>query len=147
VGHHISYPGHHKHSYYLIKNGNLKGFAPLEIEMLACVARYHRRGLPRKRHAGFSALPRESRRVVRVLAGCLRLADAFDRSHRQVVRALTVSDRGNLLRVRCEVEGDSQLEAWGAGRRVDLLERVLGAPIKVETQPAVALPAARAGRG
>lgn len=147
VGHHISYPGHHKHSYYLIKNGNLRGFAPLEIEMLACVARYHRRGLPRKRHAGFAALPQESRRVVRVLAGCLRLADAFDRSHRQVVRSLAVHDRGHLVRVRCDVEGDCQLEAWGAGRRVDLLERVLGVPVKVETQAAVALPAVRVRGG
>jgi exopolyphosphatase/guanosine-5'-triphosphate,3'-diphosphate pyrophosphatase len=139
IGHHISYPGHHKHSYYLIKNGNLRGFAPLEIEMLACVARYHRRGVPRKRHAAFAALPSDARRVVRVLAGCLRLADAFDRSHRQVVRGLVVLDRGNLLRVRCEVEGDCQLEAWGAGRRVELLESVLGAAIRVETQPAIEL--------
>jgi len=142
IGHHISYPGHHKHSYYLIKNGELRGFSPVEIEILANVARYHRRGLPRKRHAAFAALPREARRVVRVLAGCLRLADALDRSHRQVVRSLSVSDRGTALRVRCEVEGDCELELWGAGRRTDLLQRELGVPVKVEAQPA--LPAASA---
>ena len=28
IGHHISYPGHHKHTYYLIKNGGLRGFDP-----------------------------------------------------------------------------------------------------------------------
>jgi exopolyphosphatase/guanosine-5'-triphosphate,3'-diphosphate pyrophosphatase len=146
VGHHISYPGHHKHSYYLIKNGGLRGFSPLEIEVLANIARYHRRGMPRKRHTAFAALPRESRRVVCVLAGCLRLADALDRSHRQVVRRLAVADRGSVVRVRCEVEGDSELELWGAGRRTELLEHELGVPVRVEAQAAAALPAVRAGR-
>ena len=55
IGHHISYPGHHKHTYYLIKNGDLRGFDPAEIEVLANVARYHRRGHPRRKHPGFAA--------------------------------------------------------------------------------------------
>ena len=75
IGHHISYRGHHKHTYYLIKNGELRGFTPLEIEMLANVARYHRRGHPRRKHPEFGALSRAERRTVRVLAGLLRVAD------------------------------------------------------------------------
>ena len=43
VGIHISYERHHRHSYYLIKNGDLRGFEPDEIEVIALVARYHRR--------------------------------------------------------------------------------------------------------
>jgi hypothetical protein len=85
-------------------------------------------------------MPRQARRAVRVMAGCLRLADALDRGHRQVVRSLAAVDRGSLLRVRCEAEGDCSLELWGALRRVDLLESVLGVPIKVEAHPALALP-------
>ena len=34
IGVHISYEGHHKHSYYLIRNGDLRGFDPTEIEIL-----------------------------------------------------------------------------------------------------------------
>ena len=48
LGVHISYPRHHRHSYYLIKNGDLRGFEPEEIEVMALVARYHRRGTPKK---------------------------------------------------------------------------------------------------
>ena len=66
----------------------------------------------------------------------MRLADALDRSHRQVVRGLTVSERGDSLRVRCEANGDCGLELWGAERRKDLLERMLGVRIRVEAQPA-----------
>jgi len=132
IGHHISYPGHHKHTYYLIKNGDLRGFHPGEIELLANVARYHRRGHPRKKHAAFASLPAASRRSVRVLAGCLRLADVLDRSHRQVVRGVVVSERAGRLRVRVEAEGDCELELWGAPRRTQLLEEALGLGVRVE---------------
>jgi exopolyphosphatase/guanosine-5'-triphosphate,3'-diphosphate pyrophosphatase len=134
IGHHISYPGHHKHTYYLIKNGDLRGFSPLEIEALANVARYHRRGLPRKKHEGFAALPRESRRTVRVLAGLLRVADALDRSHRQAVKGVAVSERAGALKVRLDVEGEGELELWGARRRVDLIEQTLGLTLRFEAQ-------------
>jgi exopolyphosphatase/guanosine-5'-triphosphate,3'-diphosphate pyrophosphatase len=135
IGHHISHPGHHKHSYYLIKNGDLRGFDPLELEILANVARYHRRGFPSRKHASFGALPKASRRVVRGLAGLLRLADALDRSHRQVIRSLAVSERAGTLKVRCEADGDCELELWGVGRRTDLVEKALGCPVRVEAQP------------
>ena len=57
IGVHISYEGHHKHSYYLIKNGDLRGFEPDEIETIALVARYHRQATPKRRHDGFRDLP------------------------------------------------------------------------------------------
>ncbi len=132
VGHHISYPGHHKHSYYLIKNGGLRGFTPLEIEILANVARYHRRGHPRKKHPSFGGLPGPARRRVRVLAALLRLADALDRSHRQVVRSVHLAERAGRLRIRCATDGDCELEMWGAERRVDLLQDALDMPVTVE---------------
>ena len=59
VGNHISYERHHRHSYYLIKNGDLRGFEPDEIEVIALVARYHRRGTPKRDHDGYGDLPAE----------------------------------------------------------------------------------------
>ena len=150
IGHHISYPGHHKHTYYLIKNGDLRGFHPLEIEVLANVARYHRRGHPCKRHAPYAALPKPARRAVRVLAGCLRIADALDRSHRQVVRRVHVSERQGVLRLQVEASGNSELELWGVARRGRLLGKALGFDLRVEARHLAgeaAVPRLRAGRG
>ena len=144
IGHHIAYQNHHKHTYYLIKNGELRGFTPLEVEMVANIARYHRRGRPRRKHAEFGALPRAERRTVEVLAGHLRLADSLDRSHRQIVRGLEVSGRGDTLRVKCDVTADPALEIWGAPRRAELLERALGVRIRVgagEVKEDTAMPA------
>jgi exopolyphosphatase / guanosine-5'-triphosphate,3'-diphosphate pyrophosphatase len=133
IGHHISYPGHHRHTYYLIKNGDLRGFGPEEIEIIANVARYHRRGHPRKGHAGFRHLSKPSRRTVRVLAGILRIVDALDRSHRKAIRAVRVSQRGGNLRLQCEAEGNCDLELWGVPQRTQLLEETLGRAVQVET--------------
>jgi len=135
VGHHISYPRHHRHTYYLIKNGDLRGLAPEELEMVACVARYHRRGLPRARHEGYGGLPRQERRRVRRMAALLRVADALDRSRRQVVRQVSVSAGRRRLRISCLATGDSQLEMWGAAQRKDLLEQELGREVAIVAAP------------
>ncbi|MBI3450028.1 MAG: Ppx/GppA family phosphatase [Acidobacteria bacterium] len=132
VGHHISHIRHHRHSYYLIKNGDLRGFTPEEIEILANVARYHRRGTPRRKHVGFGSLPAPSRRIVRILAGFLKLADALDRSHRQTVRSVTVKPRRGAVLVVCLATGDVELEMWGARRRLDLIAETLGVPVRLE---------------
>jgi exopolyphosphatase/guanosine-5'-triphosphate,3'-diphosphate pyrophosphatase len=132
IGHLISYPGHHKHTYYLVKNGGLRGFSPLEVETIALVARYHRRSHPKRGHPGFAALPGPARRTVRILAGILRVADALDRSHRQVVRAVRVIERNGVLRLRCEARGNTDLEAWGVPRRTELLAECLDKPLRLD---------------
>lgn len=146
IGHLISHQASHRHTYYLVKNGDLRGFSPPEIEVMASAARFHRRGRPRRKH--FEGLPRQSRAAVRVLAGLLRLADALDRSHRQVVTGVTASERGGLLRVRFQADGDSELELWGAQRSTDLLQESLGLRVRVEGEAAAeqAPPRARSRR-
>ena len=63
IGNHISYEKHHRHSYYLIKNGDLRGFEPDEIDVIALVTRYHRRATPKRDHIGFDDLEQEHRRT------------------------------------------------------------------------------------
>ena len=63
IGVHISYEKHHRHSYYLMKHGDLRGFDPQEIEVMALVARYHRRATPKKGHPGYSELPAARRKA------------------------------------------------------------------------------------
>ena len=83
IGNHISYERHHRHSYYLIKNGDLRGFEPDEIEVMALVARYHRRATPKGDHEGYVDLDRPAQRTVTILSAFLRLAETLDRSRAQ----------------------------------------------------------------
>jgi exopolyphosphatase/guanosine-5'-triphosphate,3'-diphosphate pyrophosphatase len=131
IGHHISYPAHHRHSYYLIKNGDLHGLTPVEQDMIACVARYHRQGRPRKSHPEMGSLEKSQRHTVALLAGILRVADALDRTHRQSVRSVTVVLRGRSVAIRGASSRECDLETWGARRRADLLARALGRVVTV----------------
>jgi exopolyphosphatase / guanosine-5'-triphosphate,3'-diphosphate pyrophosphatase len=132
VGVHISYEGHHKHSYYLVKNGDLRGFEPDEIEAIALVARYHRQATPKRKHEGFAALPRRIRRTVRTLAAILRLAESLDRSHAQTITGFELHDRGDDDLLQLRTSGDAELELWAAARHAAPFERLTGKPLRIE---------------
>lgn len=132
IGTHISYEKHHRHSQYLIQHGDLRGFDPDEIQLMALVARYHRRSVPKKSHAEFAALPPQQRRAVRVLGALLRLAEGLDRSHAQVIDRIDVTPAGTDLVVALRSSGDPELELWAAARHAAPLIAVLGRPIRFE---------------
>ncbi len=132
VGVHISYGRHHKHSYYLIKNGDLRGFEPEEVEVIALVARHHRRGLPNKSRGGYASLPARLRRAVRTLAAMLRLAEGLDRSHAQSVGSFEIVPGLRDYLLRLTPAGDTELELWAAQRSVAPLEAILGRIVRFE---------------
>jgi len=78
-GLHINTSGYHKHSWYLIQHGELLGYSQSEQLVIAAMARYHRRSLPKKRHESWLLLDRDQRRLVENLSLLLRLAVAMDR--------------------------------------------------------------------
>lgn len=134
IGSHISYEAHHKHSYYLIRHGELRGFDPEEIEIIGLIARYHRQATPKKSHEGFDRLSGRLRRTVRILGALVRLAEGLDRSHKQVVRGLDVastSKKGGLA-LRLKTVGDAELELWAAARHAAPLSEIIGKDIVFE---------------
>ena len=132
----ISFARHHRHSYYLIKNGDLRGFHPDEIEAIALVARYHRRGTPRKAHQEYADLSTALRRTVRTLAAILRVAESLDRSHAQVVSALELRDRGEDMLLQLYAQADAELEVWATNRHLKPFEQVTGKPVRLEVTSA-----------
>lgn len=136
VGMFVSHDMHHKHSYYVIRNSEqLLGFNDREIELIAVVARYHRKGDPRPRHPEFAALDASDKERVPILAGILRLAIGLDRSHEgRVFDANAVVDvDGNEVVIEAVPADDTDisLEIFAARERVHLLEATLGTAIEV----------------
>lgn len=134
VGLFISHSRHHLHSYYVIRNAEcLTGFTDNEVEMIAQIARYHRRSTPSvERHPEFAALSRERQGVVRSLAAILRVAIGLDRSHAGNVAGVEVSLGDTVeIRVRPTDGVDIDLEIWSAQQRSGLLAEVLGRPVRV----------------
>ncbi len=135
VGQHIGYERHEHHAAYIIRNGELRGFTDLEREIIALIARYHRKARPKRRDTDFAVLPPRQRKIVRVLSGILRVADGLDRSHHQIVRDVRCEILDRTLVIHAQTVGDSELEVWGARRKEKLMERALGVRIRLEVEP------------
>jgi exopolyphosphatase/guanosine-5'-triphosphate,3'-diphosphate pyrophosphatase len=135
VGLFVSHSKHHLHSYYVIRNSDvLTGFTDDEIEIIALLARYHRKSTPKPRHPQFALLSADDQRLVRTLAAVLRVAIGLDRSHAQQVQAMRVRrDEGDRLVIDLVPVpgGDVELERYSAEQRTDLLEEVLGEPLTI----------------
>ena len=90
-GKHINIAAYHKHSWYLIRHGELLGYTEAEHLMVAAIARYHRRSLPKKRHESWQLIEgRPARHTVASMALLLRLAAALDRRPQAVIACLQV---------------------------------------------------------
>jgi exopolyphosphatase/guanosine-5'-triphosphate,3'-diphosphate pyrophosphatase len=120
----------------LIKNGDLRGFDPTEIEVMGLITRYHRRATPKKDHPGYGELPSGLRKAVKVLSACLRLAEGLDRSHQQVLASLRLVDRGDDYLVQLRTSGDTELELWAADRHAGAFADMVGKPVHFEATPA-----------
>lgn len=130
VGYLVNHARHHKHAYHLIMHANLDGFTPREVELIANVARYHRRALPKKRHTNFARLERADRRLVKRLGGILRVADGLDRTHTGRVTAVRSENGRGTMRLRIDAESDPQVEIWDAERKADLFRDAFGTEVR-----------------
>jgi exopolyphosphatase / guanosine-5'-triphosphate,3'-diphosphate pyrophosphatase len=126
IGHAIDHDRHNRHSYYLVKNADLLGYEPVEIEMIALALRAHRKQSAQLDSPEWEALSAGKRRVARGMAAILRVADALDRSHRSVVKTVAVVYSPG--RAQLEIgsgQEKADLELWTCERRIDLLAKLL----------------------
>ncbi|MGI0489229.1 HD domain-containing protein [Pantanalinema rosaneae CENA516] len=141
-GHFISHSAHHKHSYYLIRNGELLGYTEIEIETIANLARYHRKSNPKKKHESYRNLTsKKYRRVVEQLSALLRLAVALDRRQIGAIRQITCQlspDRQELkLRLQATQPGDEcALELWSLDSKKISFEAEFGLKLIPILEPA-----------
>lgn len=137
VGYHISHTNHHQHSFYIIKNSELLGFNENEISIIAHTARYHRKSHPKSRHEDFNLLSPATQEVVKKLSAMLRVVDAFDRTHKQLIKSIKADVNKNSvdLIVKCHNGVVPEIELWNLQRRKGLFEEVFSKKIIVEIVP------------
>ena len=102
---------------------------------MANVARYHRRSIPRARHADFMALDQDDRDVVIKLSTLLRLAAALDWGRQGNVLALQCAYDDEEIRVAIHTHGSADLELHAAQRKGHHVLRVFGRTLEVVEQP------------
>lgn len=128
----VSHSAHHRHSYYLIRNTEMLGFTENEKEIIANIARYHRKSHPKLKHTDFSKLTPEDQTVIRKLAAILRIADGLDRSHTSSVKNITAVIDSNtaVFTVSTNSSENNELEIWGAETKKALFEETFGVDVK-----------------
>lgn len=134
VGLFVSHSAHHQHSYYLIRHSDrLTGYTEREIELIAQVARYHRRSAPKSSHQNFTNLAPDDRNRVRWLAGVLRVAIALDRTRAGLVSRIDVQIGDGLIRLVVDVPdgADVSVEVFMANSRSGLLADTSGRVVEV----------------
>ncbi|MGA3216660.1 MAG: HD domain-containing protein, partial [Acidimicrobiales bacterium] len=135
IGEHVSRDGHARHSAYLIENGDLRGFSPVEINMLSCLGRYHVRGRPRESFQAWESLERNDRDRVSKLLSMLRIADGLDASHDAVIGHVGVEVSRAGVEVVVSARGDAELERWMLQRKKSLFQEMFELPISLEVVP------------
>jgi exopolyphosphatase/guanosine-5'-triphosphate,3'-diphosphate pyrophosphatase len=132
VGMTVDYDDHHRHSHYLIVHAGLPGHSPREVDLIALIARYHRKGTPDPSELG--ALRRDGdRERLLLLCGLIRLAEQLERSRDQVVADISaeVDDARVLLRVVPRAGADPSVAIWAAGRGSGLLAEALDRSVEI----------------
>jgi exopolyphosphatase / guanosine-5'-triphosphate,3'-diphosphate pyrophosphatase len=126
IGHFVAESARHKHSAYLMRNSPLDGWRDDERELMAQVARYYRKAMPKPSHVEFTALAPVEKHRVEVLASILRIADGLDERELGVVGDVTVRREAGRIAIVAQAEGDVSGELGAAMFKADLFERTFG---------------------
>ena len=115
-GKYVNISSYHKHSWYLIKHCELLGYSQAETNIIASIARYHRKTLPKKRHDSWQSLmSKEDKTLVLEMSLILRLASALDQRPDKVISAVKIKLQHNILLFEIIPLNKSQdliLEKW-----------------------------------
>jgi exopolyphosphatase/guanosine-5'-triphosphate,3'-diphosphate pyrophosphatase len=133
VGNVISTRSHHKHSMYLIMNSEIFGLSSREMQIVALVARYHRRAVPRATHEVYGTLTRDRRIIVNKLAAILRVADSLDRAHQQRISSVECILEDEAVILTSQEIDNPTLERMALKDKDDLFQQVYGMRIELRS--------------
>ncbi len=131
IGYFISYDRHHRHTYHLIRHADLFGFTPRERELIANIARYHRKAKPKSSHESFAALNPDDQQLVRRLGGIVRLADGLDRRRNRQVKQIECRLTAGQLEIILKSPRELSVELYGARSKCDLFVQAFDLPLTV----------------
>lgn len=117
---------HHKNAMRMILSDNTMLLDSTDLKMIALIARYHRKALPKPEHAVYGELSGGQQKSVRLLAGILRIADGLDRTQAAVVQDVNVRIKGDIAEFQCTARCDASAELWAADKKADLFTAAYG---------------------
>jgi exopolyphosphatase / guanosine-5'-triphosphate,3'-diphosphate pyrophosphatase len=133
IGLFVAHPKHHKHSYYLIKSSGMNSFNKLDLDLIANIARYHRKAHPSQKHLAFSQLTPANQQVVRKLSAILRVVDALDYKHDQRVKAVNCAmNKSRSLTISGSSTGALNDQIEWALKKGELMQEVFNINLSIQ---------------
>lgn len=129
VGLYVNLHSNHKHAYYLIRNSELFGLSRHELQLVALVARYHRRASPQMNHEGYAALDRKDRVAVTKMAAILRIAIALDDTRSGRIRDVVCQRDEKRMVILVPGVDDVSLEQLALRMNSSLFRDIFGVPV------------------
>ena len=134
-GKYVNISSYHKHSWYLIKNCELLGYSQSETNIIASIARYHRKSLPKKRHDSWQNLMcKEDKKIVLEMSLILRLAASLDQRPENVISSLQIKLQKNVLSIELipiNKKNDLLIEKWSLELSRDVIKELKNLELKV----------------
>jgi exopolyphosphatase/guanosine-5'-triphosphate,3'-diphosphate pyrophosphatase len=135
VGDFLSFNNHHLHSHYIICNAELLGFDPHEIQIMANIARFHRKKLPSKKAMKATGMDEKIRECVAILSTFLRFAEKLDRSHSGLVRkAEFIREDKDLILLEFYSDSDCSFEEWSVIQNKQAFYEAFGKQLDVHCE-------------
>ena len=136
VGIFVNHAKHHKHAYYIIKNSDiLLGFMPMEIEILALLALYHRKKYPNPKKAAMAKIPKDIQERIVLMTAIIRVCIALDRRNTaaaiESIQVLQDKESNSCVLVATpgvDIEGmvnDLSFEIWAVKQELEYFSSVL----------------------
>lgn len=145
VGEVVNVRGHHKHSEYMIRWARIPGLDDTAREMVALLARTHRKDAARaKQIINDSQLPKDLRSQVRKLSSLLRIADGLDWEHRSRVEQIVCTRMGDAIVLDLVVRDGPSRDDAQLLRKADLFRDELGLDVRLTVARPVTPPAEQA---
>jgi len=132
IGLYIRNRRHHKHTYYLLSETPIIGLTSDEMELVAQIARYHRKAKPTTKHETFASLSHNERVIVSKLSAILRVAAALDIEQNGCISSVSINMDGPDLWMNIHGEGDLLLERWAVMKRCSYFEEVFGVQLNID---------------
>ena len=123
---------HHKKARDIILESKIPGLSREEHIIVALIARYHRKSLPRNNHGYYSELSKKSKNIVRILASLVRLADGLDRTHLSLVQDIKCGIQVKKIVLHIRKNGYSEIDEFTGKKKADLFEDVFGRKLEIK---------------
>ncbi len=126
IGMFIRPQNHNEHSKYIINNSDIFGLSREDKALVALITYFHRGNQEIQDDSEFKLLPRGNRMIVLKLSAILRVADALDRSHQQILNDFTIHFATDSMTIRAKGNKNLNMEKFAVAQKSDLFENIFG---------------------